>query len=105
MRTAKPDSAPLLFTLSGLRGIVGRSLFPTTAMDYALAFGSWCKGGKVVLSRDTRASGEMLKMVAASALVSTGCQEDDIGITPTPTVGLAVINTEDKGGLNSDTEN
>ncbi|OGC78640.1 MAG: phosphoglucosamine mutase [candidate division Zixibacteria bacterium RBG_16_50_21] len=99
MRTTKPDSAPLLFTLSGLRGIVGRSLFPTTVMDYALAFGSWCKGGKVVLSRDTRASGEMLKMVAASALVSTGCQVIDIGITPTPTVGLAVINTEAKGGL------
>src|SRR4030067_1835075 len=99
MRTTKPDSAPLLFTLSGLRGIVGRSLFPTTAMDYALAFGSWCKGGKVVLSRAARASGEMLKMVAASALVATGCQVIDIGITPTPTVGLAVINTEAKGGL------
>jgi phosphomannomutase len=99
MKTTKSDSAPLLFTVSGLRGIVGKSLFPSTVIDYALAFGTWCKGGKVVLSRDTRSSGEMLKLAVASALVSTGCEVIDIGITPTPTLGLAVTNTRARGGI------
>ncbi len=51
------------------------------------------------MARDTRASGEMLKMAAASALISTGCEVIDIGIAPTPTVGLAVTNLKAKGGI------
>ena len=94
------DSAkPLLFTVSGLRGIVGQSLYPSTVLDYATAFGTWCRGGKVILARDTRGSGEMLKMAAASALLSTGCEVIDIGIAPTPTVGLAVTDLKARGGL------
>jgi phosphomannomutase len=93
------STKPLLFTVSGLRGIVGQSLFTSTVLDYATAFGTFCQGGKVVLARDTRASGEMLKMAAASALLSTGCEVIDIGIAPTPTVGLAVTDLRAKGGI------
>src|SRR5574341_567799 len=93
------STKPLLFTVSGLRGIVGQSLFPSTVLDYASAFGTFCQGGKVVLARDTRGSGEMLKMAAASALFSTGCEVIDIGIVPTPTVGLAVTDLRAKGGI------
>jgi len=93
------STKPLLFTVSGLRGIVGQSLYPSTVLDYATAFGTWCRGGKVILARDTRASGEMLKMTAASALLSTGCEVIDMGIAPTPTVGLAVTNLRAKGGI------
>ena len=93
------STKPLLFTVSGLRGIVGQSLFPSTVLDYATAFGTFCQGGKVVLARDTRGSGEMLKMAAVSALLSTGCEVIDIGIAPTPTVGLAVTDLKARGGL------
>ncbi len=41
----------------------------------------------------------MLKMAAASALLSTGCEVIDIGIVPTPTVGLAVTDLRAEGGI------
>jgi len=97
--TEVSNSTPLLFTVSGLRGIVGQSFFPSTVTEYASAFGTWCKSGRVVLARDTRASGEMLKMAVSSALLSAGCEVIDIGITPTPTVGLAVTDLKAKGGI------
>lgn len=44
----------------------------------------------MVLSRDGRPSGEMLRHAVVAGLLSAGCVVDDIGIAPTPTCGFAV---------------
>ena len=85
--------------VSGIRGIVGESLTPDTVLRYAAAFGTICKSGKVVLGRDSRASGEMLRSAALSGLLSTGCQVIDLGICATPTVEIAVKELKANGGV------
>lgn len=85
--------------VSGIRGIVGETLTPDIVLRYAAAFGTICKSGKVVLGRDSRASGEMLRSAALSGLLSTGCQVIDLGICATPTVEIAVKELKADGGV------
>ncbi len=80
----------LIVSVSGIRGVVGESLAPEAATRFAAALGTYLRGGRIILSRDGRASGEMLKHAVLAGLFSTGCAVDDIGIAPTPTVGVAV---------------
>jgi phosphomannomutase len=80
----------LIVSVSGIRGIIGESLTPEPAARFAAALGAYLRGGRVVVARDSRPSGEMLKHAVLAGLFSTGCQADDIGIAPTPTVGVAV---------------
>ncbi len=83
-------SSDLIVSVSGIRGIVGESLTPEPAARFAAALGTYLHGGRVVVARDGRPSGEMLKHAVLAGLFSTGCTVDDIGIAPTPTVGVAV---------------
>lgn len=88
----------LIFSISGLRGIVGDGLTPELVVKYASAFGYSSKG-KIVIGRDTRNTGEMIKNLVISSLVATGCEVIDLGICPTPTVELAVLDLKAKGGI------
>jgi phosphomannomutase len=92
-------SDKLLKSVSGIRGIVGKTLTPEEILKYSSAFGNYCKRGKIVLGRDTRKSGEVFKEVVLSGLLSTGCKVIDLGICPTPTVGMAVKGLRAKGGI------
>ncbi len=89
----------LIVSVSGIRGIVGTSLTPEAAVRFGCAFGTWVRGGRVVLSRDSRPSGQMLRHAVISGLSSTGCSIEEIGIQPTPTVGIAVRNLSASGGI------
>ncbi|MGH7170951.1 MAG: phosphoglucosamine mutase, partial [Gemmataceae bacterium] len=80
----------LIVSVSGIRGIVGESLTPGTVLAFASALGDHIDGGKVVVSRDGRPSGIMLRHAILAGLTAAGCEVHDIGIAPTPTVGLAV---------------
>ncbi len=80
----------LIVSVSGIRGIIGQSLMPDAATRFAAALGTYLKGGRIVISRDGRPSGDMLKHAVIAGLLSVGCAVDDIGIAPTPTVGIAV---------------
>jgi len=75
----------LIISVSGIRGTVGKSLEPAFFSKFSSAFGTFVNGGKVVIGRDTRKSGEMLKSAIVSGLLATGCQVLDSGICPTPT--------------------
>jgi phosphomannomutase len=86
---AEPTS-DLIISVSGIRGIVGAGLTPEVAVRFAAALGTHLGGGRVVVSRDGRPSGEMLRYAVVAGLFSTGCPVEDIGICPTPTVGIAV---------------
>lgn len=88
-----------IVSISGVRGIVGESLFPENYLQYALAFGTMLNGGKVVVGSDTRRSRELLRHTVFSALISCGCEVIDIGIVPTPTVALIVKELRASGGI------
>jgi phosphomannomutase len=83
-------SNDLIVSVSGIRGIIGAGLSPGHALSFAQALGTYLKGGPVVLSRDSRPSGLMLRHAVIAGLNSCGCEVHDLGIAPTPTVGLSV---------------
>ncbi|MFO0859542.1 MAG: hypothetical protein U0570_03235 [Phycisphaerales bacterium] len=88
------SDAPLMLSVSGLRGIVGRSLTPEVAARFAGCFGAFLReraGGKatVVLGRDGRAGNAMLHHAALAGLVGAGVDVVDIGVAMTPTVAIA----------------
>src|SRR6185312_10859811 len=87
MRATPSD---LIVSVSGIRGIVGRGLTAETAARFAASYGSFVQGGKVLVSRDGRPSGEMIRHAVVAGLLGTGCSVQDIGIAPTPTCGFAV---------------
>jgi phosphomannomutase len=89
----------LIVSVSGIRGIIGGSLTPEIATAFAAALGTYVQGGRVVLSRDGRPSGMMLRHAALAGLLSAGCDVIDLGVVPTPTCGLAVRRLQAAGGL------
>ncbi len=97
--------APLMLSVSGLRGLVGRSLTEDVARRYAAAYGSWLieACGKptphVVIGRDSRPSGQAFAQAAAESLQSTGCRVTDIGLVSTPAVAVMIRHLGADGGL------
>jgi phosphomannomutase len=91
--------AGLIVSVSGIRGIVGKGLVPEAATAFAEALATHCGGGRMVLSRDGRPSGSMLRHAVLAGLLSAGCDVDDIGIAPTPTCGLAVRRLAARGAI------
>ncbi len=89
----------LLFTVSGLRGVVGETLTPDVILKYTHAFSRVMGRGIYYVGRDTRPHGEMVKAAAISALLATGNQVIDIGIVPTPTLLLMVRENDARGGI------
>ena len=89
----------LMVSISGIRGIIGSGLTPEVVVSFARAFGTYCNGGKVVVGRDSRVSGEMLANLISGGLLSTGCDVVDLGIAPTPTTQLATEQLEANGGI------
>jgi phosphomannomutase len=85
--------------ISGVRGVVGDSLTPTLLARFAQAFGTYLGGGRVVIGRDPRTSGEMVRQAVAAGLLSSGCRIVDIGICPTPTLQLLVRTLAARGGI------
>jgi phosphomannomutase len=89
----------LIVSVSGIRGIVGESLTPAATLAFAQALGGHTGGGKMVVSRDGRPSGIMLRHAVLAGLTAAGCEVHDIGVAATPTVGLAVRHLQAAGGI------
>ncbi len=85
--------------VSGIRGVVGEFLTPHMACEFAQAFGTYTGRGRVVLGRDTRASGAMLEHAVTCGLLSTGCDVVQVGVLPTPTIQMYVAATGARGGI------
>jgi phosphomannomutase len=100
-----PSKAPLMLSVSGARGIVGESMTPAVAADFAAAFGSWVRETTgqpcpaLCLGRDTRPSGEVLAAAAAGGLGAVGARVIDLGVVATPTVGVMVTERRAAGGV------
>jgi phosphomannomutase len=91
--------APLMKSISGIRGIVGVTLDPPTVIRYTAAFAQFVRQGKVVVGRDSRPSGEFILPLVTSTLAMAGCEVIDLGIVPTPTVELATVDHKASGGI------
>jgi len=85
--------------ISGVRGVVGESLTPQLLIGFAQAFGTYVRGGTVVIGRDTRPSGEMVQKAVIGGLLATGCDVIDVGIAPVPTVQMATRDAAASGGI------
>src|SRR5262249_43779841 len=93
-----PDTG-LIVSVSGIRGVVGRSLTPAAATAFAAALGTATQGGPIVLSRDGRPSGDMLRHAVIAGLLATGCEVRDIGVASTPPFGVAIRRLQAAGGV------
>lgn len=93
----------LMVSVSGVRGRVGEALTPEIACQFAAAFGAFSVGRStskvIVVGRDSRVSGPMFHRAVVSALQSVGADVLDIGMSPTPTVQMAVEHHHAAGGL------
>lgn len=90
---------PLKIGITGVRGVVGETLTPELVVRFAEAFGSYLDGGRVLVCRDPRPSGPMVQAAVTAGLLSVGCEVVDLGISPTPTLQLAVPWLAARGGV------
>ena len=89
----------LKISISGVRGVVGESLTPKLLTRFAQAFGTHTGSGTIVIGRDPRTSGEMVKHAVVAGVLSTGNRVVDIGVCPVPTVQLQVRHRRAQGGI------
>ena len=97
----------LIKSISGIRGTIGgragEGLTPVDIVKFTAAYGSWIlskkKTNKIVLGRDARISGEMLRNLVVGTLQSIGIDVIDLGLSTTPTVEIAVPLENAGGGI------
>jgi len=90
---------PVMIGISGIRGIVGEGLSPQLICSFAAAMGTFCGKGPVMVGRDSRVSGPSVQHGVMAGLASVGCDPVDLGVCPTPTVQLAVMKSDVRGGI------
>ena len=79
--------------------MIGQSLTPTLLTRFAQAFGTHTGSGTIVVGRDPRTSGEMVKHAVIAGILSSGGRVVDIGVCPVPTVQLQVRRRRANGGI------
>lgn len=99
----------LIKSISGIRGTIGGApgltLNPLDIVKFVTAYATFirrnCKSdsGKIVVGRDARISGEMVKNVVCGTLMGVGYDVVDIGLATTPTTELAVRMLGADGGI------
>ena len=98
----------LLSTTSGTRGTIGgnpgENLTPQDLVGFISAYGMWLKTNyaeniSVVIGRDARVSGSMLVKLAIGTLQGLGIHVIDLGMVPTPTVGISTRYHKAQGGI------
>jgi phosphomannomutase len=89
--------------VSGIRGVVGAALSPGKALAFVQAYATWLKRHndrpKVLLARDTRPTGEMMRHAVLSGLLASGCEVIDLDIVSTPTLQLSIPRLEAAGAI------
>ncbi len=99
----------LIKSVSGIRGTIGGhqgdNLTPTEMLKYTAAFAHGIRlenpSGicKIVVARDARISGELVRNFVISTLQSLGIDCIDIGLATTPTAEIAVTESGADGGI------
>jgi len=100
-----------MISVSGIRGVVGKSLTPENLTAFTMAFATWIRRRKqalnpgslakpiIVIGRDSRPTGAVITGLVSNALSLCGCDVIDVGMTTTPTVEIATAGEGADGGL------
>jgi len=94
-----PRRSSLKVGISGIRGIVGETLTPQLVTTFSEAFGTFVGPGSVIVGRDTRLSGEMMKNAVFAGLLAVGCKPIDVGISPVPSILIKTNRTDAVGAI------
>ena len=99
----------LIKSISGIRGTIGGrsgdTLNPLDIVKFTSAYATFIRrsgksnNNKIVVSRDGRISGEMVKNVVCGTLMGMGYDVVNIGLATTPTTELAVRWAQADGGI------
>lgn len=97
----------LIKSISGIRGTIGgrsnEGLSPLDIVKFTAGFGKLIQKNtginKIVIGRDARISGEMVRNLVVGTLQSIGIDVVDLGLSTTPTVEIAVPMEGAGGGI------
>ena len=97
----------LIKSISGIRGTIGgkpgTSLTPIDVVKFTTAYGAWVStqgsNKKIIIGRDGRISGGMVRDLVVATLQGIGCTVVDFGLSTTPTVEMAVKLENAGGGI------
>lgn len=98
----------LIKSISGIRGTIGgkqgEGLSPIDTVKFTTAYAAWVKAqnsdnNKIVIGRDGRISGQMVRDLVAATLQGCGFDVVDLGLSTTPTVEMAVTMENAAGGI------
>lgn len=100
----------LIKSISGIRGTIGGqpgdTLNPLDIVKFTTAYATFISrharpehSGRIVVGRDARISGEMVRSVVCGTLMGMGYDVTDIGLATTPTTELAVRMSGADGGI------
>lgn len=99
----------LIKSISGIRGTIGGTseigLNPINISKFTAAYGKFIldnspiKAKKIVVGRDARISGQMVRDVVVSTLIAMGFDVVDLGLSSTPTTEIAVVHENAAGGI------
>jgi phosphomannomutase len=97
----------LITSISGIRGILGgipgEGLTPDDIVKFTASFAAFLQekssSNKIVIGRDARTSGEMVKYLVSGTLMAMGFNVVDLGLSTTPTVEMAVVAENAAGGI------
>jgi len=90
----------LMVSVSGVRGTIGRTLTPQVACEFGSALATMLgAGATVVLGRDTRLSGPMIRSAVTAGLLGGGVDVVDLGVATTPGVALMTRRLGADGGV------
>lgn len=100
-------SVALIKSISGIRGTIGgqpgKAFTPIDIVRFTAAFGGWlkCQGDNrtVVIGRDGRISGPLVRHLVIGTLNSLGLDVIDLDLSTTPTVEIAVREEKAAGGI------
>jgi len=98
----------LIKSISGIRGTIGgkagEGLSPLDIVKFTAAYATFIRSKNpysqtVVVGRDARVSGEMVRQLVSGTLIGMGFDVTDIGLATTPTTELAVVQEKASGGI------
>jgi phosphomannomutase len=99
----------LIKSISGIRGTIGgapdEGLSPLSVVKFVSAYAAWVrkttenKTNRIVVGRDARMSGAMIKQLVIGTLNGMGFDVVDIDLATTPTVEIAVTKENACGGI------
>jgi phosphomannomutase len=95
----------LIKSISGIRGIIGAGLTPHEIVKFTTAYVCFLREQypdrrlKVVIGRDARTTGAMVKKIVSGTLMACGADVIDLGLATTPTVEMTVTASCAVGGI------